>query len=314
MAKINNLTKNFLPFGSSALPADRNAFGTGVNSDTLDDNINNDYFGGWRAVSNENDPPQMHDMNGAMYAHSAMLQYFKQHGISEWVSTQEMYYPCLVFGSNKDVYAGVFDGFDYTVDPVTDDGTNWIKVLKIGGQGIAGYSRIYTATGANTIALTAISQQENPSAYYNSMIVEFIAVANNTGNVILYINGLGSRQLRNQDGTQLSAGTIVAGELVKAFYDGIYFRYYSVSKGGFGVNTAYYSVTRQTGVTYTNTTNEPIFIFIRKSNTVTMGIQVNGSTIGNDQTSNSVSFIVPPGATYRYTGSYVSFNILKSIF
>jgi len=225
MAKINNLNKNFLPFGINASSVDRKPIGSATDSNTLDLNINNDYFTGWRSVSNENDPVQMFDMNGAMYGTTAMLQYQKQRGISEWVTTQEMYYPCMVFGSDGHIYAGKQDGFDFTKDPTTDGGTNWVRIVDKNGPNLTGYSRIYTASNLTNIVLTAIPQQSNPTAYYDGMIVEFIAIGTNGAGVTLNVNGLGNIPLKNQDGSPIFNGTFVAGDLVKAYKDGSIFKY-----------------------------------------------------------------------------------------
>ena len=99
-------------------------------------------------------------------------------------------------------------------------------------------SRIYASTGTNSIALTAIPQQENPLIYYSNMVVEFVVTANNTGNVNINVAGLGNRNLLNYDGSELSFDTLVAGEWCKAFYDGVSFIYLGSGSGnGNGVPT-----------------------------------------------------------------------------
>lgn len=74
-----------------------------------------------------------------------------------------------------------------------------------------------TSTDPNNITGTLVG---NLSAYYPGMTVSFFAAYDNTGAVNLNVNGVGSKSLLNNAGSQLVAGDLQADQLYMAYYSG----------------------------------------------------------------------------------------------
>lgn len=77
----------------------------------------------------------------------------------------------------------------------------------------------------------------------------------------------------------------------------------------FGSSTAWASVTRTSGTTYTNSLSTPIMFKVVGGMNLTLTVVVNGVTVHNVLPAYSnyenVEVIVPPGATYSYTNTGV---------
>jgi|GEM_PF-6824565 len=78
------------------------------------------------------------------------------------------------------------------------------------------------ASGANTINLT---MSGNLSSYQPGMIVNFKAVNNNTGPVLININGLGNKSLLKNISIPLDSGDIRTNQMVSIIYDGVNFQF-----------------------------------------------------------------------------------------
>ncbi len=90
MAKIVRFTGDLLAFAINALAQERTIFGDTSQSDTLDDNLNTDFFRGMGIVG-INDFPTRQDFNAAIFTPTQLLAYLHQIGIPEWDSLQEFH-------------------------------------------------------------------------------------------------------------------------------------------------------------------------------------------------------------------------------
>lgn len=78
--------------------------------------------------------------------------------------------------------------------------------------------------GTNVYVLGLNVTQKEPTAMFAGLEVRFKADFTNTGNTSITMPTLGTFVLRNFDNTELQPGTIIAGSLVIAFFDGSGFR------------------------------------------------------------------------------------------
>ena len=122
MAKIDRYDGNLKAFAADATGNERTIFGDTAQSDTLDANITAAFLRGWGIVGvNEN--PTKQDFDGLGFTLGQLIAYLHQQGIPEWNTSQEYYQ-----GSVVTTLAGIYrlkSGGDGTVDPDSDDGTNW---------------------------------------------------------------------------------------------------------------------------------------------------------------------------------------------
>ena len=129
MAKITR-TKNFIPFGGTATTtAQREVFDAagGTFSNDFDTNQTPELEEGWSGVGDPATTPLVSNRaTSAIYQTGRAVQILMQDGIINWVAAQKMYHPCSVLGSNGKQYISKDGSFDHTVNPVTDDGTNWV--------------------------------------------------------------------------------------------------------------------------------------------------------------------------------------------
>jgi len=78
---------------------------------------------------------------------------------------------------------------------------------------------MFTDSGAaNTYVLSAIGVKKAPTAYFDGMTIFFRAGNRNTGSSTVNVATLGVKNLNREDGSNLSAGDILAGEYVAARY------------------------------------------------------------------------------------------------
>ncbi|WP_018897175.1 phage tail protein [Rhizobium sp. 2MFCol3.1] len=94
---------------------------------------------------------------------------------------------------------------------------------------------------ANAYSLT---YDVGPLAYEKGEFFSFFVNATNTGAATLNINGLGSRDIVQNDGSALKAGDLVAGMVFTATYDGSKFRIVNST-----ANASFGTVTATTGMT-----------------------------------------------------------------
>lgn len=83
------------------------------------------------------------------------------------------------------------------------------------------HQRVQITSGVDNLVGTLVG---GATAYVAGALVSFFAPATNTGNMTLNYNGIGAKSLVDQNGIQLAAGEITAGEFVLALYTGTEFR------------------------------------------------------------------------------------------
>lgn len=95
MAEIDRFDGNLRAFGADAISTERTVFGDVTQSDTLDDNINSDFFRGWGIVGPSENPTKQ-DFNAMGFTFGQLLAYLFQRGVAEWNVAQEYYAPAIV--------------------------------------------------------------------------------------------------------------------------------------------------------------------------------------------------------------------------
>lgn len=80
-----------------------------------------------------------------------------------------------------------------------------------------------TATGTNTILLTAMANQPTPTGYAVGQTFSFPAPAINTGPVTLNVNALGPKNV-TWAGAALAGGELQPGQVIQVQYDGTQFQ------------------------------------------------------------------------------------------
>lgn len=129
MANLNRYAGNLLPFASNSTGTNRTTFGSIVQSDDIDDNINADFLLGWEIVSAA-EAPTKQDFNALGYTTSLLMAYLYQKGIPEWEAAQEYHIDTRQIGdksvgSDGMVYSSLIDT-NTGNDPVGDL-TNWLS-------------------------------------------------------------------------------------------------------------------------------------------------------------------------------------------
>lgn len=89
---------------------------------------------------------------------------------------------------------------------------------------------IYADASGSANALTA-SLAPPLVSYTVGLQINIKIAANNTGAVTINVNGLGAKSIVDRSGMALSAGDLVAGEIVSLVYDGMRFRTIGESEG-----------------------------------------------------------------------------------
>ena len=81
--------------------------------------------------------------------------------------------------------------------------------------------------------------------------------------------------------------------------------------GGLGYGQSWQNVTgsRSVGATYTNNTGKPIMVLVTGKGK--LGVTLNGIHSPDYPYAQKLSFIVPPGGTYRYTGVNQDINVME---
>src|SRR5690606_35711968 len=87
MAKIQRFSGNVRAFAIDAQANERTVFGGGSESDSLDSNLNSDFFRGWGISADSK--PTYQDFNALGFTNGQLLAYLVQSGIAEWSENQE---------------------------------------------------------------------------------------------------------------------------------------------------------------------------------------------------------------------------------
>jgi len=83
-----------------------------------------------------------------------------------------------------------------------------------------------TASGTNAINLNLTPAI---TSYTAGMVVNFRAVASNTGNVTINVNGLGAKNIFKNIGTALAPNDILNGQMISVIYDGSNFQLLTIN-------------------------------------------------------------------------------------
>jgi hypothetical protein len=213
MAEIVRYNGNVLPFALNAATADRKIFEQvpTTDSDTLDANLNSNYLTGFRTVvPTTSDFVEIQHFQAVNYTNSAVTAYLYQKGMPEWNTAQEMYHPCVVLGSDGNIYRSK-SGFDYTENPVGNGGVDWEDTET------SNVSKEFIATGTgDIIVLTALSGYGSATAYQTNQVIQFQVTAANTGSVTINADSVGAVALNDINGTALTSGALAVGDWVKA--------------------------------------------------------------------------------------------------
>jgi len=198
---------------------------------------------------------------------------------------------------------------DITLDPSGSDANLEMLSEAITRASQGGQSYIDSGA-ADAYVLTAIGAYKQPSEYVDGMTVLFQAGNTNTGASTINVSSIGVADLKDSSGSDLSAGDVELGNYYLAQYNlaNTEFRIIlsqSVSTPSLGIGQTITDVTasRSSGVTYTNTTGQPIFVFIQRgsggtdTNLLVDGVNHIGPTIAGQTT---ISLVIPDGSTYSY--------------
>lgn len=126
MTQITRYNGNIKPFADDALGTERTIFGAETQDDTLDANINTDFFRGWGIVG-VNGLPTKQDFNAFAYTSTALTAYLYQMGVAEWNASQE-YFTGAIANVAGILFKAVQDNTGE--NPTTDDGSNWLQVTE----------------------------------------------------------------------------------------------------------------------------------------------------------------------------------------
>lgn len=89
---------------------------------------------------------------------------------------------------------------------------------------LVGSGDFYAAGGTGNAQTLSSVTHPAPPQYVTGMLVRWVPTATNTGNATINVGGLGVKDIRRFDGTDLQAGDITAGRPTTAFYNGTQFR------------------------------------------------------------------------------------------
>lgn len=115
------------------------------------------------------------------------------------------------------------------------DVNTWSSAINQIKKIIPSYSsngNFYTATFSNNVysltPITTDSKSNNtPTAYIDGMSVIFKCPSSNTSTCSVNVNGLGNKQIKNLDGSNITSGGLTVGNYIQLIYDNSqgYFRY-----------------------------------------------------------------------------------------
>jgi len=124
MAQITRFDGNLKPFADDALGTERTVFGAETQDDTLDANINADFWRGWGIVG-VNGLPTKQDFNAFAYTSTALTAHLYQTGVSPWNDEQE-YFTGSITNVGGVLYKAIQDNIGE--EPSADDGSNWESI------------------------------------------------------------------------------------------------------------------------------------------------------------------------------------------
>ncbi|MDF1593735.1 MAG: hypothetical protein P1P89_19685 [Desulfobacterales bacterium] len=130
MAKISRYSGDLKAFASAATGTNRTVFGSTVQANDLDSNVNSDFLSGWEIVGvNEN--PTKQDFNAFAYTSTQLMAYLHQIGVPEWSGTQE-YHIGSIANLAGILYACKTNSHKSVTSP-SADATNWERAFPATG-------------------------------------------------------------------------------------------------------------------------------------------------------------------------------------
>ena len=133
MAKITRYNGNLKSFGADSTSTNRTVFGDTSQSDTLDDNLNTEFFEGWEIVGT-NDAPPKNWFNAVGYTLGQLLAYLHQVGVAEWNTLQEYHNGSVCSDGAGNVFVSKVDVNTGNALPVNEN-TEWKRLLDINDTG-----------------------------------------------------------------------------------------------------------------------------------------------------------------------------------
>lgn len=124
MSKIARYSGNLSAFASNAALTDRYVFGQEVNSDSLNDNINADFYAGWGEVLGVDPKPPLEWSAAALFTATQLSAYTHQVGVPEYDNAQE-YHIGSISNSGGQLYRSLTN--DNVGNDLTDQ-THWLRV------------------------------------------------------------------------------------------------------------------------------------------------------------------------------------------
>ncbi len=123
---IDRPNKNIKPFASNSSAGERTVFGNlSIASDSLSDNLNENFLTGWEAGLAENGYPPSQYFNALGYTSTALSAYLFQTGVPEWNALQDYKKNAFVnYQGALYVAQGNIEGNANNANPATDT-TNW---------------------------------------------------------------------------------------------------------------------------------------------------------------------------------------------
>lgn len=127
MSKIDRYDGDLKAFGADSVSTERTVFGDVTQSNTLDDNLNADFFRGWGIIG-VNDFPPIEWFNAIGFTATQILAYLHQMGVAEWNTNQEYHNGSVCIDGAGKVYISKTDNNDGNALPANED-ANWKRVL-----------------------------------------------------------------------------------------------------------------------------------------------------------------------------------------
>ncbi|MAB53544.1 hypothetical protein [Marinobacter sp.] len=166
MAEVTRYSGNLKAFAEDAQGTERTVFDDVTQSDTLDDNLNTEYFRGW-GITGVNENPTKQDFNAVGFTHGSLLKYLFQRGVPEWDALQEYYAPAVTL-HNGELWIA-------TTDPTVGDEPGvdapWVGLQSLATETAPGIIKLATdaETNAGTTGALAVSPPKLKASFAASI-------------------------------------------------------------------------------------------------------------------------------------------------
>lgn len=198
MSKIDRYNGDLKAFGADSVSTERTVFGKVTQSNTLDDNLNADFFRGWGIIG-VNDFPPIGWFNAFGFTATQLLAYLHQMGVAEWNTNQEYYNGSVCIDGAGKVYISKTASNTGNALPANED-ANWKRVLDFSDLNNTALTGVPTAptaavsTNTTQLATTEFVSSEIPSKLNASGAAPIFACRawvnfNGTGTVAIRASG-----------------------------------------------------------------------------------------------------------------------------